>query len=276
MRSQISCLLLFFVYLGGCDSRSDYIATPFFSEAGFSKIAVGMSEDRVRNLLGYPVSRFGPTGESLGSTRSKIQWNYTVPASCEAPLRYRVFTVEFGPDRLVSGTLACEGSWETHEGVQDSIEAIVRCRRNVGDVILTGFEESTSVLAASDTGLYVILLDADCRAGACQINPGPDWFRDAAPNLLQKGTIAGVKHVYIGEHSDRYRELVKTLAPKAAGECYLRAEPALGFTVRDLDSRMLLYTRGTLWSVPGADSPPNAHLGADDQEWLIQHLGPGV
>lgn len=275
MKFQFSYLLLLLVCLGGCGGQPDYIATPFFSEAAFSKIAVGMSEDRVRDLLGYPVSRFGPTPVSPGSAHSKIAWDYTVPASWEPSYPYHVFTVTFGPDRLVLGTWAGKGQQEQGEGAKENIERVLRCRRNIGDVVLTGFKESPARLAAGDPGVHVILLDRDCPAGTCKINAGPEWFQDAAPALLQRGTIAGVKHVYIGKHPDRYQEMVKALAPGAAGECYLRTSPGLGVTVQDTDSQMLLYKMGTLWSVTPADGFPHAQLGADDQKWLIRRLATG-
>src|SRR5512139_3613050 len=105
-----SVSVLVVLLLGGCGSRPDYVATPFFSEAAFRNVRPGMTEDEVRNLLGYPASRFGPV--DVPGKGPKITWDYTAPASWEPPLRYHAFSVSLGPDRLVSSLLTCEASWE--------------------------------------------------------------------------------------------------------------------------------------------------------------------
>ncbi len=97
MNARLQCpLFLSILLLGGCGSRPDYVAPPFFSEAAFREVRPGLTEDAVRTLLGYPVSRFGPV-EVPGQV-TKIKWNYTVPASWEPPLRFHCFEVTFGPD----------------------------------------------------------------------------------------------------------------------------------------------------------------------------------
>ena len=269
----LSISLLVVLLVGGCGARPDYVATPFFSEAAFRNIRPGMSEDGVRTLLGYPASRFGPIDDPTGAKGPKITWNYAAPASWEPPLRFHDFSVTFGPDRLVSGTLTCEASWEWHDGVRQSIEAVQQSRRKIGDVVLTKPDGSTNVLRASDPGLYVILLDRDVSEGP-RLNSGPAWLGEAAPELLRKGSIAGIKHFYMGHRPADYEELVKELSPETARECYLDAEPEFNFTVWDLGSRMVLYKTGTIWSVPpGVYAFANGDLAADDQKWLILRLG---
>jgi hypothetical protein len=272
MNVRVFIAFLLLVSFTGCGHQPEYACTPFFKEAGFAKVTPGMSEQDVRDLLGFPLSHFGPVPESPGSERFKVTWEYTIPASRETPLRFRVFSVEFGADRLVSAKTACEGTWEPSEGCRQSIEAVLQWRRKVGDVVLTRSDGSTGKLRESDPGLYVILFDSDCRSATCRINTGPEWFSSALPELLKNGTVAGVKNLYIGKHPDTYQKRVAALAPVSSGEYYLISTPELCLTVRDLDSRMLLYKAGTLWSVP-AIYLQNAGLEADDQKWLIQRLG---
>ena len=256
--------------LGGCGSRPDYVATPFFSEAAFREVHAGMSEDEVRALLGYPVSRFGPIEDPVKGTKNT--WQYTVPASWEPPLRFHTFDVTFGSNRLVSGTLTCESSWEESDGVRQSIEAVKQWRREIGDMALIRPDESTDVLRASDSGLYVILLDGDAMDGP-SLSAGPAWLEDALPELLQKRTVAGVKHLYVGHRAADFGELVKDLPPEAARECYLEAAPEFSPTARDSDSRLVLYQAGRIWSVPAIYHDSNADLQVDDQKWLIHRLG---
>jgi len=232
-----------------------------------------MSEDGVRALLGYPASRFGPI--EVPGEGPKIKWEYAVPASGNPPLRFHSFSVTFGPDRLVSGTLACEASWEWYDTVRQTIEAVQQCRRKIGEVVLTRPDGSTNLLRAGDPSLYVILLDGDASAGP-RLNLGPAWLGEAMPDLLQKGSIAGVKHLYVGHRPEDYEQLVKDLPPETARECYLYAAPEFNFTVWDVNSRMLLYKAGTNWSVPPGVYVLNGDLAAgaaEDLKWLFRRLG---
>jgi len=265
-----SVSVLVVLLLGGCSSRPDYVATPFFSEAAFRNVRPGMTEDEVRNLLGYPASRFGPYEDPVKGT--KTDWNYTVPASWEPPLGFHTFDVTFGSNRLVSGTLTCEGSWEESDGVRQFTEAIQQCQRKVGDLALIRPDGSTNVLRASGSHLYLILLDSDVSDGP-RLNAGWAWLGEALPELLQQGTVAGVKHLYVGHRAEDYGELVKDLPPETARECYLEAEPEFSPTAWDSGSRLVLYKAGSLWSVPAILSGPKGDLAVDDQKWLIHRLG---
>ena len=269
MKSRILFLVLLLSLLGGCERHPQYSAAPFFSETGFSKVEVGMSENQVRDLLGYPVSRFGP----IDPPASTITWEYTAPASSKSPLQYQVFFIKFGKDGRVASKLTCSGTWEPHEGVPKTIEAIQKLRRKIGNVVLTGFEGVTGKLQESDPGIYVILLDGDCPAGICQVNTGPKWFQETAPQLIEKEIITGIKHFYIGEKPDEYKNRVGSLLPDASNECYLSAQPVLDLTVMDLDSRILLYQAGILWTLPSTYGFTNVELAEDDQKWIIQKLG---
>jgi hypothetical protein len=270
MNTRLQCfLLLAILLLGGCGSRPDYFAPPFFSEASFREVHPGLNEAAVRGLLGYPVSRFGPV--EVPGKGSKIAWHYTVPASWQAPLRFHNFEVTFGPDGLVSGTLTCEASWAEGEGASDFIQAVQQCRRSIGDIVLRRPDDSTNGLRASQPGLYVLLLDGDVTHGP-RLNPGPSWLADALPELLQKGTIAGVKHLYVGHNPEAYGQLVRNLPAETARECYVDTEPEFKPTVWDRDSRLLLYKAGGMWSVPGITTV-NGDLVAEDQKWLVHRLG---
>lgn len=270
MNARLQCpLVLVILLLGGCGSRPDYVAPPFFSEAAFRQVHPGQSADAVRALLGYPVSRFGPI--EMPGKGSKVVWNYAVPGSSEPPLRFRGFEVTFGPDGRVLGTLTCETTWEESDGVKDSVQAVQQCRRKIGDLVLTRPDGSTNRLHAGQPGLYVLLLDGDVTDGP-RLNGGPEWLADALPGLLEKGTIAGVKHFYIGHSPEAYGELLGHLPAEVARECYANAEPEFELTVWDKTSRMLLYKAGHLWSVPGITSV-NGELVAEDQQWLVHRLG---
>ncbi len=264
-----SALLLAILLCGGCGSQVDYIAPPFFSENAFREVRPGLKQAAVRDLLGYPVFRFGPV--EVPGKGFKITWNYALPASWEPPVRCRSFAVTFGPDGLVSSTLSCETSWEATDGTRDSIHAIQQCRRRLGNLVLTRPDGSTNMLFATQPGLYVLLLDGD-GADSARLNPGPNWLEEALPGLLQNRTIAGVKHLYIGHRPESYGELVGRLPAQTARECYVSAEPELTLTVWDKDSRLLLYQAGAIWSVPGITSN-NGELAAEDQKWLVHRLG---
>jgi hypothetical protein len=67
--------------------------------------------------------------------------------------------------------------------------------------------------------------------------------------------------------------MVKELPPETARECYVQAAPEFRPTVRDLDSRLVLYKAGSIWSVPAIYPDGNAGLAVDDQKWLIHRLG---
>jgi hypothetical protein len=270
MNTRLLCLLLLAVLLlGGCGSRPDYVASPFFSEAAFREVHPGMDGRAVRGLLGYPVSRFGPV--AVPGKGSKIAWHYTVPVSSQTPMRFHSFEVTFGRDGLVSGTLTCEASWAEGEGASDSIQAVQQCRRSIGDIVLRRPDGSTNWLHAGQPGLYVVLLDGDGSHGP-RLNRGPNWLADALPELLQKGTIAGVKHLYVGHNPEAYGQLVRNLPAETAQECYVDTEPEFKPTVWDRDSRLLLYKAGGMWSVPGITSA-NGDLVAEDQKWLVHRLG---
>lgn len=263
---SVLAVLLF----GGCGSRPDYVTTPFFSEAAFRSIHPGMTEDEVRALLGYPASRFGPIEDPVKGTKNT--WQYAVPAFWEPPLRFHDFSVTFGSNRLVSSTLACEASWQESPGARQSIEAVQQCRRKIGDMALIRPNGSTNELRASDSGLYVIFLDGDAMAGP-RLSAGPAWLAEALPEFLQQGTVAGIKHFYVGHRAVDYGELVKDLPPETARECYLESAPEFSPTARDSDSRLVLYKAGSIWSVPAIYPDGNADLAVDDQKWLIHRLG---
>ena len=133
-----------------------------------------------------------------------------------------------------------------------------------------------AVLRADNPGLYVILLDHDVTDGP-RLNAGPAWLAEALPELVQQGTITGVKHLYVGHRHQDYRELVRNLPADRARECYLESEPEIQLTVWDRSSRLLLLKTGDIWSVPGITSS-NGDLAAEDQKWLVHRLGgkPGV
>ncbi len=261
--------LLLVLLLGGCGSRPDYLAPPFFSETAFREVRPGMDESGVRALLGFPLSRFGPV-EVPGQTR-KLVWHYAVPRSAQPPMRFHDFEVTFGPDRLVSGTLTCEASWEPSDGAAESIQAVAHCRRRVGNFILTRPDGSTNILRAAQPGLHLFLLDGDVTDGP-RLSPGPNWLVEALPELLRKKTIAGVKHLYIGHRHDGYEELVRTLPTQTARECYVATDPEITLTVWDKDSRLLMYKAGELWSVPGI-TMRNGDLVSEDHRWLVHRLG---
>ena len=105
------------------------------------------------------------------------------------------------------------------------------------------------MLRASGSDLYLILLDRDASDGP-RLNAGWAWLGEALPELLQQGTVAGVKHLYVGHRAEDYGELVKDLPPETARECYLEAEPEFRPTAWDSGSRLVLYQAGSLWSVP--------------------------
>ncbi len=261
--------LLLVLLFEGCSSRPDYLAGPFFSETAFRQVRPGLDESGVRALLGFPVSRFGPV-EVPGQTR-KLVWHYAVPRSSEPPMRFHDFEVTFGPDGLVSGTLTCEASWQPSDGAADSIQAVKHCRRRVGDLVLLRPDRPTNLLRATQRGLFLLLLDDDVTDGPT-LNPGPKWLEESLPELLQKQTIAGVKHLYVGHRHEAYAKLVLNLAAEVGRECYEATEPELTLAVWDKDSRLLLYKAGDTWSVPGI-TMRNAELVAGDQRWLVHRLG---
>ena len=265
----VLCVLITFAV---CSSKPDYAATPFFSEEAFSRIEAGMSEDEVRDLAGYPVSRFGPVKISEDSSKTKTYWEYTVPSSCKEPLHFRGYSVTFSSDGIVTEVVVHDSTWEMHEGVQDSIEAVQRCRREIGDIIFKGFDDKTDTIKSSEPGVFVILLDIDCRMETCSINPGPDWFVSESPAMLESGKTAGIQHVYIGEHPDPYRELVDLQKKDEKTGFYLAAEPGLGLTVWELDGLMLICKNGTIWSVPGSAALEHRREREDDQKWLLNRL----
>ncbi len=270
MSIRLSILLMFLVCLAGCDRKACYIAAPFFTEEAFSQVTPGMSESEVRDLIGYPFSRFGPSEPDR-----TVLWEYSAPGSAKPPLLFQHFSVKFGPDGRVVDKLACEGSWEEHEGVQGTIEAFAKSRRMIGDLNLTSLDGASVRMDVKDPGLYVFLLDTDGGEDTCLINTGPQWFQDAVPALQEQNVITGIRHVYIGARPDLYQNLFNGISAEISRDYFLKVEPELSLTVRDRDSLMLLYRAGTLWSVPPADGHPNAELGAADQEWLIRRLGAG-
>ncbi len=268
MLSLAACLVT------GCGPRQNYSATPLFSQSAFRQVRKGMTHSEVRELLGCPASRFGPIADPVTGPRTR--WEYTVPPAWEPPMRFRSFTVNFGPDGRVLDTLACEASWENSDGAQAAIQAIKQSRRKLGDIALIRPGGSTNVLHGTDPGLHVILIDRDAGA-APRLNRGPGWFFETMPELLRKGTIASVNHLYLGTHSQDYYQLIKELPVERARDCYLFLDstPEFKATVQDLDSAMLLYKSGELWSVPGTPIGPNAEAAIEDQKWLLHHLAAG-
>lgn len=245
-----------------------YIAAPFFSEERFARVRPGMTDEQVRDLLGYPLSRFGPV---LGSGR--VDWMYAFPASVEPPIRYPNFEVSFSPEGTVLSVAVREAGMEDHASLSDRLHSEKNCVRDVGDLCLIRPDTTTDVLKATDPGLYVFLLDHDSvDEGPRSLNRGPDWFRDAVEGLLRDGTIKAVRHLYIGTHPARYAALVAGLPPEQARRCYLDTVPPVDLTNRDLDSCMLLFKAGRLYSVPVLYYT-NLDDCIEDQKWLIRKLG---
>ncbi len=190
-------------------------------------------------------------------------------------MRFRSFSVNLGADGRVIDTLACESSWAPSEGAQVRIQAVKQTRRNLGDLVLIRPDGSTNVLRATDSGTHVFLLDTDAGERPL-LNAGPAWFAEATPGLFQKKQIASVRHLYLGHRTAEYERLLNQLRSEAARECYrfLDATPEFKPTVQDLDSRILFYRAGVLWSVPGTYGA-NAEAAAEDQKWLVERLSGG-
>ncbi len=270
MKTPVAFILPLAALLTACGSRTDYTATPFFSEAAFRQVRKGMTQSEVRDLVGCPASRFGPVSDSVTGPRTR--WEYSVPTSSKPPMRFKSFSVNFGPDGKVIDSLVCEASWEPSDGAEATIDAIRQSRRKLNDLVLIRPDGSTNILRATDPGLHVILLDRDAGTKP-RLNPGPPWFVEAMPELFQKGKIAGIEHLYLGHYLSEYQQLIQALAPERARECYRYLDAVAEFkpTVRDHDSLILLYKNGELWSLPGTYSA-HAEAAAEDQQWLLHRL----
>jgi outer membrane protein assembly factor BamE (lipoprotein component of BamABCDE complex) len=261
-------LIVCAAFLGACSRKPDYVANPYFSDKKFAQVKPGMTGDEVRDLLGCPLDRFGPIAEDGG----RVDWNYTFPAEVTTgPVRFHQFTVAFGSDGKVRKAQMNQAGMEWSPGLADSAFSARNLKRRIGAFHLIRSDRSTETLRPDDARLHVILLDRERRGGGARINNGPKWFEEERDELLRAGTIASVKHAYLGNDPEEYMTLANPLGAAEARNCFIDVKPAVELSNRDLDSEILLYKSGALYSMPRLPFS-NPDDGIADQKWLIQRL----
>lgn len=236
----------------------DYVASPFFTLEAFGKVERGMTEDQVRQLIGYPLERGG------FDVKSCI-WTYTVP-----------------PDRPKGWYRHCTVAFDekTHRAirVRDHFGAystgylrawVDKVHWKVGEIRLFRSNGDELRLTPSTPKPYIIVFDPGLR-----LLPMPGLPAGLTDRLQAGLDYEGIEEVDIVVL--RVPDVVELRtgfsaepAPLPSG-AYQASEPALGSVAVPM---CVVYWRGTVYALPGVNltDPPEAWAG--DFTYLMASLG---
>lgn len=288
MKHTIIITLSLIICFSGCSKqpKTEYVASPDFSEINFANIQTGMTLHEVLDILGVPLSVFGPIQGT-----SEYILVYTGPSSTsllrksdggDEHIKYHSYSVRINASNHVAKLHNNEAGCEYHEGLDRTIHANENYRRQIGNLKLQSPDGASKVLDSNDPGLYIIVLTrGGCNGDSCDItSAGPLWLHSSMQDMLDRGVVKGFCYLYIGDQPKDFTDSIQLLGKSQANEFYAQTEPAIELTVRDEDSRMLLYKSGTIHSVPPINylldennQPVPYEVVIEIQKWLINKLG---
>ena len=288
MKRTIIITMSLIICFSGCLKRpkNEYVASPDFSEVNFAKIQPGMTLHEVLDILGVPLSVFGPI---QGANEYSLE--YTGPSSASLlrksdsgteHIKYHGYSVRFDASNLVTKLHNNEVTCEYHEGIDRTIHANENYQRQIGKLKLQSTDGTSRVLDSNDTGLYIIVLTrGGCSGDSCSItSEGPSWLHDSIQEMLDSGIVKEKCYLYIGDQTRAFADSVKLLGKTQASKFYIQTDPAMELTTRDNDSRILLYKSGRIYSVPPIsfaldenNQPVPYEVEIRIQKWLINKLG---
>lgn len=233
-------------------------ATPFFSLTAFRSLRPGMTEEQVRDAVGYPLECENTAGAEMGT---RIVWSFTVPkGEAKGYFRHCLLTFDGKSRRVI----------KIHDRDAAFTPALVRwwtdaIHAKVGALRLYGPDKRERILSPEDQTPCIVLLVP--TGYSLLMTNAPDGLAGNMKDALSSHGVVDVDLATVLIEDTAYDEREWA---SACPNVFTKSSPPLPVARGVL---CLLYARGNLYALPAVDlwGAPNQYI--PDIQWLLKRLG---